>query len=361
MKFENLQDYTAETTHIGCIGSHSALEIAYGAKEAGLKTVVVAQKGREKTYTQYYRNLFDEVIVIDQFKNIINPDVVKKLQDLHTIFVPNRSFSVYVGYDEIENQFPVPLFGNRKLLRAEERTEEHDQFWYLEQAEIPYPKKYATYKEIDSIVMVKVPHATKKVERGFFIVSSPEEFETKTEELIKKNYIRFADLEKMQIEEFIVGALFNLDYFYSPLSGEVEFLGADQRIETDIEGILHLTAPYQKAVPWEPHLIPVGHRGVTVRESLLEQVFELGQKLHITTSKLEAPGVIGPYSLQGAFNKDTQFYTFDVSFRVPGAPILQTTSPYTLYKHNKPMNFGERIALEIIEGIKTNRLAECLT
>ena len=114
-------------------------------------------------------------------------------------------------------------------------------------------------------------------------------------------------------------------------------------------------------MPWEPHLIPVGHRGVTVRESLLENVFELGEKLHKATSKYQSPGVIGPFSLQGAFDKDTQFYTFDVSFRVPGAPILQTTSPYTLYKFQKPLNFGERIAIEIKNALKTNRLAECLT
>ena len=361
MKFDNIHTYNVENIHIGCLGSHSALEIGYGAKEAGFKTVVVVQKGREKTYVNYYRNLFDEVILVDDFKDIATKPVLDKLEQLHTIFVPNRSFSVYVGYDDIENKFTVPIFGNRQLLRAEERTEEHDQFWYLEKGNIPYPKKYKTYKDIDSIVMVKVPHATKKVERGFFVVSSPDEFESKTEELIKKNYIRFADLDKMQIEEFIVGALFNLDYFYSPLHDEVEFLGADQRIETDIEGVLHMTAPYQKAVPWEPHLIPVGHRGITVRESLLEQVFELGEKLRKVTAEFMKPGVIGPFSLQGAFNKDTQFYTFDVSFRVPGAPILQTTSPYTLYKYRKPMNFGERIAIEIKRALETKRLTECLT
>ena len=108
-------------------------------------------------------------------------------------------------------------------------------------------------------------------------------------------------------------------------------------------------------------MIPVGHRGITVRESLLEQVFELGEKLHIATAQYMTPGVIGPFSLQGAFNKDTQFYTFDVSFRVPGAPILQTTSPYTLYKYRKPLNFGERIAMEIEQAVQTNRLHECLT
>ena len=65
-----VQHYTFKNIHIGCLGSHSALEIAYGAKKVGLKTVVVCQKGREKTYSQYYRNLFDKVIVV----KAINPD-----------------------------------------------------------------------------------------------------------------------------------------------------------------------------------------------------------------------------------------------------------------------------------------------
>ena len=39
----------------GCsIGSHSALEVAYGARTQGLRNLVVTAKGREKTYSIYY-------------------------------------------------------------------------------------------------------------------------------------------------------------------------------------------------------------------------------------------------------------------------------------------------------------------
>lgn len=358
---ESIESYNLNDMHIGCIGSHSALEIAYGAKKEGFKTVVVCQKGRELTYSKYYRNLFDEVIILDKFSDMALDQTVNLLKKLNTIFIPNRSFAVYVGYDAIETAFDIPIFGSRFLLRTEERGLERDQFWYLEQAGIPFPRKYKSYHDIDRIVMVKIPHATKRVERGFFTVSSPEEFEAKTEQLIKDEYIRLSDLSKIQIEEFIVGALFNLDYFYSPLNNEVEFMGAEQRIETDIEGIVHMTAHDQKEVPWEPHLIPVGHRGITVRESLLDQVFDLGEKLRNVTEKYSPPGIIGPFSLQGAFNKETQFYTYDVSLRVPGAPILQTTSPYALYKYDQHLNVGQRICIEIKHAIKQNALLKCLT
>ena len=42
-----------KTATIGALGSHSALDISKGAKEEGFKTLVVCQKGREKTYDKY--------------------------------------------------------------------------------------------------------------------------------------------------------------------------------------------------------------------------------------------------------------------------------------------------------------------
>jgi 5-formaminoimidazole-4-carboxamide-1-(beta)-D-ribofuranosyl 5'-monophosphate synthetase len=57
-KVQNLVDtYSPEDIHIGVLGSHSALEVGFGAREEGFKTVVVCQKGREKTYTERFRTL----------------------------------------------------------------------------------------------------------------------------------------------------------------------------------------------------------------------------------------------------------------------------------------------------------------
>lgn len=347
--------------HIGVLGSHSALEVGYGAREEGFKTVVVCQKEREKTYTKRFRNLFDEVILLDKFSHIADADTVKKLQQLNTIFVPNRSFSVYCGYDNIETKFEVPLFGARMMLRAEERDVPKNQYYLMEKAGVPYPQLVENPEDIDRLVMVKLHQAVKKVERGFFTCSSYEEYNQKSQELIKKGLILKGDLDNAVIEEFVFGALFNLDYFYSPLHDEVEFMGADQRIETDIEGILHMTAQEQKAFEQPPTVIPIGHRGLTVRESQLDTVFTLGEKFAETCKKEYPPGIFGCFALQGVFNRDLKFYTFDVSLRVPGAPILLTTSPYTLYKYGMQMSVGRRIAMEIREAVDTNRLPECIT
>ena len=65
-----LTDYLPDRLHLGCLGSHSALELAYGAHEEGLRTVVVCEQGRERTYTHHYRHLFDEVLVLDRFADM---------------------------------------------------------------------------------------------------------------------------------------------------------------------------------------------------------------------------------------------------------------------------------------------------
>lgn len=360
-KIQNLVETYTEDVHIGVLGSHSALEVGYGAREEGFKTVVVCQKGREKTYTNRYRNLFDEVVVLTTFADISDTDVIATLQELNTVFVPNRSFSVYCGYTAIETKFEVPLFGARMMLRAEERDVPRNQYYLMEKAGVPYPKLFKNPEEIDRLVMVKLPQAVKRVERGFFTCSSFEEYRKTSEELMKRGLILEEDLKNAVIEEFVFGALFNLDYFYSPLHDEVEFMGADQRIETDIEGVLHMTAEEQKAFGRAPTVIPIGHRGLTVRESQLDTVFELGEKFAETCKKEYPPGIFGCFALQGVFDRDLQFYTFDVSLRVPGAPILLTTSPYTMYKYGMEMSVGRRIAMEVREAVDTGRLKDVVT
>src|SRR4030066_804966 len=152
-----ISNYDQKNVRIGVLGSHSALEIASGAKQEGLETIVVCQKGREKTYTKYYGNLFDHVIMLDKFADIASPSSVKKLVDLNTVFVPNRSFSVYAGYEAIEEKFAVPLMGNRYLLKTEERNAPKNQLWLLKEAGIKIPKAFKSPEAIDCPSIVKVP------------------------------------------------------------------------------------------------------------------------------------------------------------------------------------------------------------
>src|SRR5271157_510065 len=153
---------------IATLGSHSALDICEGAKREGIKTLAVCQRGRERTYQKYYSvrkrggksiGCIDEIMLLNKFSDIATSGVVKQLQKKNAIFIPHRSFSVYVGYDAIENSFEVPMFGNRFLLRAEERTAERNQLYLLKKAGVRVPKNFRKPSEIDRLVLVKASEA----------------------------------------------------------------------------------------------------------------------------------------------------------------------------------------------------------
>jgi len=358
---ELVSEYDPRKIKIGVLGSHSALEIAHGAKQEGFQTVVVCQKGREKTYTTYYRNLFDHVLLLDNFADIAEEENVQKLVALSTVFVPNRSFAVYVGYKNIEEKFNVPLMGNRFMLKAEERDLPKNQYYLLEKAGIPTPKNFKTPEEIDRLAIVKVPEKERKIERAFFYASNPEEFKKKAEQRIKNGIISREALNKAQIEEYVLGAKFNANYFYSPLTNELDLLGFDKRIQTDLDGVLDLPAAEQLELAIATQNIEIGHMGVTMRESQIEKIFEAGEKFVDTSKKEYSPGIIGLFGLQGAITKELEFYVFDVSLRVPGCPCVEPTSPYMKYKYGMEVGPGRRVAMEIKRAAEEDRLKEVVT
>ncbi len=355
---------------IAVIGSHSALDISSGAREYGMRSIVACQKGREKTYQRYLKRkgvggqvgCIDEIMLLDKFSDIAGKKAVDELVKKQAIFVPHRSFSVYVGYDLIENSFAVPMFGNRHLLRAEERNTPKNQQWLLKQAKVRIPLTFDSPDKIDRLVIVKASEAARKYERAFFIVNSKHEYGRKSKEMLSRGLITKEGLENALIEEFVLGAQFNFNYFVSPLTGELELMGTDFRRQTNLDGLLRLTSPEQTEVLKIARMknIEVGHVACTIRESLLEKVFEIGEKFAATCRKEYKPGIVGPFALQGAIiptDSGEEPVIFDVSFRVPGSPGVRYT-PYGEYLRGKSLSVGERIALEVKEAAKENRLAD---
>jgi len=346
---------------VGVLGSHSALEIGYGAKQENLDVLVVCEKGRETTYTDHYEDLFDHVILLDRFKDMVNSDIQEKMRDLNTIFVPNRSFATYVGYDRIEKDFSVPILGNRMMLRAEERYEENNQYDLLDSAGISRPKELDSPEEIDSLSIVKVHEKDRTVERAFFYASSYEEFKTQAKKRIEKGIITESALEEATIEEVALGGLFNANYFWSPLDDEIDLLGFDRRIQTDLDGLLRLPADEQLQANVDHQNIEVGHYGATMRESQLEKIFDAGRKFVNTCKEQYAPGMIGLFALQGVLTKELEFQVFDASLRVPGSPALGSTSPYMKYKYDEEVGSGKRTAREVKRAIKKDELSRVVT
>jgi 5-formaminoimidazole-4-carboxamide-1-(beta)-D-ribofuranosyl 5'-monophosphate synthetase len=353
-------DYDLKNVRVGTIGSHSALEIMDGAKDENLKTICICQKGREQPYRRFKR-LADEIILLDKFSDILYAENQEKLRQFNTIMVAHRAFTAYLGYDNIENDLKVPVFGNRLLLRAEERTAPKNQYYLLEQAGIRHPKIYHKASEIDGPVMIKVQEARRKLERAFFIASSYEDYEKKSKQKIEQGLVTKQDLDRATIEEYVPGTYFNLNFFVSPLTDETEFLGIERRLQTNIHDIVSLSARQQMEIDVQIQNIEVGHTPASIRESLLEKVFEMGDRISVAARKEYPPGIIGPISLQSIVTVDLDFVVYDVSLRVPGNPIMATTSPYTKYYYGYTMGVGRRTAMEIKKAIWQRKLPDIVT
>jgi 5-formaminoimidazole-4-carboxamide-1-(beta)-D-ribofuranosyl 5'-monophosphate synthetase len=356
-----INQYDLENITIGTIGSHSALDIMDGAKDENIRTLCICQKGREIPY-QRFKRLTDEIILLDRFSDIMSSENQKKLQQLNTIMITHRALTAYLGYDNIENNLQIPIFGNRLLLRAEERNTIRNQYYLLEKANIRHPRIYKNPSEIDGPALVKVQEAKRKLERAFFIVSSYEDYKRKAKLKVEQGLIKEEDLNSAVIEEYIVGTYFNFNFFHSPLTGETEFLGIERRLQTNLHDFTtSLTARQQLEIDIEIQNIEVGHTPASIRESLLEKVFEIGDKFTAIVKGEYPPGIIGPISLQSIVTLDLNLVVYDVSLRVPGNPIMTTTSPYSKYYFGHTIGVGRRIAMEVKNATTQDKLIEILT
>jgi 5-formaminoimidazole-4-carboxamide-1-(beta)-D-ribofuranosyl 5'-monophosphate synthetase len=364
---------------IGVLGGHSGLDVCHGAKKLGFKTLAVCQKGRDKTYSKYFRShdkkgCVDETIVLDSFEEVLHNDVQNLLTSKNTIFVHNRYFWVYFNdFKKVENDFRVPIFGTRNMVRMEERDASPNQYDLLDKGGIRMPKilrsggQKVSDGELQSILdkhdgpmLVKSAEEARSFERDFFVVMNFEDYEA---ERAKRN----ADIvDSATIEEYVIGPQINFNYFYSPLTGEVEIMGTDTRRQTNLDGFLRLTASDQMKLSekgFSPSMVENGHIACTTKESIIEKMFELGEKFVEVSKTVTDTGIIGPFALQGAYVSEKgreEFVTFDVSMRIPGSPGTRFT-PHTGYLWGETLSYGERIAMEIKEGMEQGKLGILVT
>ena len=375
-----LDGYDLKTLTIGALGGHSGLDVSHGAGSFGLGSVVVAQEGREKSYQAHLRRdhdsesergCIDEVIVVPKFQNVLDQNVQDRLREQNTLFVHNRYFWVYFDdFSEVENNFNVPIIGSRTLLKLEERDQPYNQYHLLQDAGIRIPKIFEKSEDIDRPVLVKAAEAQRGFERAFFVVTSTAEYEETGSRLEAEGKVA-TNWREATIEEFIVGAPVNFNFFYSPLTGELELMGTDTRRQTNLDGFLRMTAEQQmqamKSVPLK--MIETGHIACTVKESLIEKAFALGQQFVEATKKLpkdldpSGKGIIGPFALQGAVVAEEgreDIVIFDVSLRIPGSPGTRAT-PYSGYLWGESLSVGERIGMEVRRAMEQDRVEEIIT
>ncbi len=371
-----LDDYDLDNAVVGVLGSHSALDVCDGAKDEGFPTLAVCQKGRDETYSKYFRTrrvnglekgVVDECMTLPKFKDIMKAQVQKELRGDNVLFVPNRSFVVYAGIDNVEDKFRVPLIGSRDMLRMEDRDrEEKNYYWVCERAGIPAPRKYEDPEDIDTLVMVKPHHAKMPLERGFFTATNYKEYREKAERLIKRGVITRKILEDARIEQYVIGPVFNFNFFYSPIDDEVELCAIDWRFESNLDGMVRIPAAQQMELPdsiKEPLMVIVGHSTATLRESLLEKVYPLAEKFVQFAKKEYGRGIIGPFCLQTIVDKDMNFWTYDIATRIGGGTNIHMNMghPYSNTLLGDNMSSGRRLALEIRRAIDLGKIDKIVT
>jgi len=375
-----LDRYDAKKLKIGTIASHSALDVFDGAVEEGFRTVAVCQKGREATYARYLRSQrdakgtpirgsVDEVMLLDKFANILDEKNQEWLRKNNVLFAPNRALTSYLPVQDVEEKLRLPLLGSRNLLASEERGEGRDYYWILQKAGLPFPQKLDDPKQIDSLVMVKLHHAVKKLERGFFTAGTYDEYKKKSEQLISQGVITREDLASARIERYIIGPVFNLDFFYSPIEPKMErleLLGIDWRFESSLDGHVRLPAAQQMTLSekqFTPEYTVCGHNSATLRESLLEKAFGLAEKFVKATQEHYKPGIIGPFCLQTCVDKDLNFWIYDVAPRTGGGTNIHmwVGHPYGNATWRTNMSTGRRVALEVKRAIEMDKLDKIVT
>jgi 5-formaminoimidazole-4-carboxamide-1-(beta)-D-ribofuranosyl 5'-monophosphate synthetase len=377
-----LEQYDPKEIAIGCVASHSALDVADGAKDENLEFYAFCEKGREKPYTKYFKALYHEnrlvkgvidyPVVLDSFKELVDPYDDQWLQFIYQnniLFIPNRSFVVYCGKDEIENRFCAPIVGTRGILRIEDReTEEFNYYTLAEKAGMRIPEKLNSPEEIDEIglVMVKLKHKVHRLERGFFTAASFKEYQETSERLLRRGIITKEDLEEARVERYAIGPVYNFNFFYSPVSeklGEepLELCGIDWRFESSLDGFVRLPAAQQLSLQdfqKDPVYNVVGHNSCTLRESLLRYVFPEAEKFVKATKEYFEPGIIGAFTIQTTIEEDMKPTTYDIAVRIGGGTNIHMYMghPYGNILWRKRMSSGRRTCLEVKRAIEHDSL-----
>jgi 5-formaminoimidazole-4-carboxamide-1-(beta)-D-ribofuranosyl 5'-monophosphate synthetase len=346
-----LRRYETGKVTIGTLGSHSALNIFKGAREEDFGTICVCKKGDEIVYQRF--PLADDVILVEDFNELLDDDIQQRLRQTNTILVPHGSFNAYIGTEKIMDELRIPLFGNRELLHWE--TDREKQREWLRRAGLTLPKTFKDPNDIEGLVIAKFPGT--RGGKGYFLANSPESFRKKAGDMIKRGHLRREDLENIHLQEYIIGVNVYPSYFYSPLKNEVELLGMDKRYESAVDNLGRIPASEQLQIDTNPTYTIIGNIPITLRESLLPEIFRMGDNVVKVSKEIAPPGIIGPFCLETVVTDNLEIFTFEISARiVAGSNVGISTSPYAYLNYGEGMYLGRRIAREIKIAVEENEL-----
>ncbi|MHA1637417.1 MAG: formate--phosphoribosylaminoimidazolecarboxamide ligase [Candidatus Thorarchaeota archaeon] len=315
---------------IGTIASHSALNIISGAKAEGFETLLLCTPDREDFYSSF--GLKDSIVLVDSFEDILD------MEFKDTIMIPHGSFVAYIGAERILKS-NLRLFGNKELLRWEEDRKLKSKL--MKESGLAVPREFASLDDVESPVIVKSYGAAGG--EGYFIAKGREDIEYRLDSSKKYTY-----------QEYIVGTKVFVTYFNSLAENRLEVFGADIRYETDADANLRFDN--------DPSFVVIGNLPLVLRESTLAKYYDLGKNFVKGYHRLTEQRLPGPFCIETIIDRNQNIWAFEFSGRiVAGTNVWIPSSPYSYLQFNEPVWMGKRIAMEIKQLIKMNRIEEALS
>ena len=342
-------DLDVDKQTVMTLGSHCSLQVLKGAKDEGFNTLLICE---EKRFDMYKRFKFiDNIVSIKNFKEIVNKNFQDELIEKYSpILIPHGTLISTLNMDELES-IKIPVFGNKWILRWESDRILKQQL--MDESKLPSPTQISSKNEINGLCIVKLHGAAGG--KGYFLVTDKKGFEEQAQKLIKSHVIESE--KNLFIQKYANGVPVYLQYFYSPITNELELLGIDRRYETDIDAIGRIPAKYQISSNIEPSYTVVGNIPIVLRESLLPEVYSMGERFVETSKKLVPPGMPGPFCIEGVYDNNANFIAFEFSARiVAGTNLYVSGSPYSDLLFDTPMSMGRRISLEIKRAIESSKM-----
>ncbi len=337
-----IQNKGKEVT-IATLGSHSALQILKGAKDEGFRTIAICEKGSERPYKSY--GVADKIITVPKFENFF--DVEDQLIKENAIIIPHGTFVSVVDFKRMQ-KLKVMHYGNKNIIKWE--SDRRKSMEWMNKAKVQTPKMFENPKDIDRPVIVKFYGA--RGGEGYFFCSNVQQFNEKMKGKPDIPYI---------IQEYIIGVPVYTHYFYSTLTKELEIMGFDRRYESNVDSLGRIAARDQIALNLQASYTITGNIPITVRESFLPELFEIGDRVVEASQKLEMPGLFGPFCIESIITPNQKIYVFEISARiVAGTNPYIEGSPYSQLRYKEPMSSGRRMAREIKLAIEQGKLNKVL-
>ncbi len=335
--------------YIMTLGSHCSLQVLKGAKDEGFQTLLACEEKRFSLYKRF--KFIDKLIVLNNFQDILNHDFQKKLIDEYNpLLIPHGTLISSISMNNIE-EIKIPIFGNKWILRWESDRLLKQRL--MNESALSTPKQILSKNDIDGLCIVKLHGAAGG--KGYFLVTDKKSFEEQSLKLVESNVIDSED--QLFIQKYANGVPVYLQFFYSPIENELELLGVDRRYETDIDAIGRIPAKYQMSSEVKPSYTVIGNIPIVLRESLLPDVYSMGERFVSAASKLVPPGIPGPFCIEGVYDNNANFISFEFSARiVAGTNLYVSGSPYSDLLYENPVSMGRRIAMEIKKAINLSKL-----